>query len=104
MPKPRTPWTIGWEAAKANATPGFILQGAMLAVLVGYYGSGRFAGLLDQLARYKQQHGLLFVVSAGIMAGALFPELFVVFFLASPCPAARTVHWLRGAPQRDTVR
>ena len=80
MPKPRTPWTIGWEAARANAAPGFILQGAMLAVLVGYYGSGRFAGLLDQLARYKQQHGLLFVVSAGIMAGALLPELFVVLF------------------------
>jgi hypothetical protein len=80
MPMPKTPWTLGWEAARANAVPGFILQGAMLAVLMGYYASTRLAGLLDQLAHYKQQHGLLFVVLAGILAGALLPELFVIFF------------------------
>lgn len=80
MPKPKTPWTLGWEAARANAVPGFVLQGAMLAILIGYYASTRFAGLLDQLAHYKQQHGLLFVVLAGILAGALLPELFVIFF------------------------
>ncbi len=80
MAKPRTPLTIGWQAAKANALPGFILQGAMLAILVAYYASARFAGLLDQLARYKEQHSLLFVVVTGIIAGAVLPELFVIFF------------------------
>jgi hypothetical protein len=80
MPKPRTPLTIGWQAAKANAIPGFILQAAMLAILVAYYASSRVAGLLDQLARYKQQHSLLFVVVAGIVAGAILPELFVILF------------------------
>ena len=74
------PLTIGWQAAKANALPGFILQGAMLAILIAYYASTRFAGLLDQLARYKQQHSILFVLAAGIVAGALLPEVFVVFF------------------------
>ena len=80
MPKSRTPLSIGWEAAKANAAPGFILQGAMLAILIAYYASARFAGWLDLFAHYKQQHSFLFVVLAGIIAGALLPELFVVFF------------------------
>lgn len=80
MPKSKTPLSIGWEAARANALPGFILQGAMLVILAAYYGSAHFAGFLDRLAHYKQQHSLPFVVLAGILAGALLPELFVVFF------------------------
>ena len=78
--KSRTPLAIGWEAAKANAVPGFILQGLMLAILIAYYESATFANSLDRLAHYKQQHGLTFVIGAGILAGALLPELFVIFF------------------------
>lgn len=78
--KARTPLAIGWEAAKANAVPGFILQGLMLAILIAYYESATFANSLDRLAHYKQQNGLTFVISAGILAGALLPELFVIFF------------------------
>src|SRR4051812_2205761 len=76
----RTPLTIGWQAAKANAVPGLILQAAMLATLVGYYTSASFAGLLDQLARYKQAHSISFVILAGVLAGAILPELFVIVF------------------------
>src|SRR6266446_10432753 len=80
MQKPRTPLTIGWEAAKANAVPGFVLQGAMLSILIAYYTSARFANSLDRLAHYKQQHGVAFVIVAGILAGALLPELFLISF------------------------
>ena len=80
MQKPRTPLTIGWEAAKANAVPGFVLQAAMLSILIAYYTSARFANSLDRLAHYKQQHGFAFVIAAGILAGALLPELFLIFF------------------------
>jgi hypothetical protein len=76
----RTPLTIGWEAARANAVPGLILQAAMLAVLIAFYGSRHFAGWLGQVAQFKEQHNLPFVILAGIAAGALLPELFVVFF------------------------
>ena len=76
----RTPLTIGWEAARANAVPGFILQAAMLAVLVAFYGSKGFAGWLGRVAEFKLHHSLSFVVLAGITAGAILPELFVVFF------------------------
>jgi hypothetical protein len=52
----------------------------MLALLIAYYTSARFAQVLDRFAQYKQQHGLLFVVVAGILAGAILPELFVILF------------------------
>jgi hypothetical protein len=76
----RTSLALGWEAAKANAVPAFILQGAMLIVLIAYYLSPACADLLDRLAKYKEQHGLTFVVIAAILAGAIVPELFVVVF------------------------
>ena len=76
----RTSLGLGWEAAKANAVPAFILQLAMLAVLIAYYLSPTCADLLFRLARYKEQHGLVFVVVAAILAGAILPELFVIGF------------------------
>lgn len=76
----RTSLAIGWEAAKANAVPAFILQGVMLAILISYYLSPACADLLNRLAHYKEQHGLFFVVLAAIFAGAVVPELFVIVF------------------------
>jgi len=76
----RTPLALGWEAAKANAVPGFILQAAMLLILVGYYVSAGFADFLNRLAKYKTTHGLAFVVIAAALAGAVLPEIFVIIF------------------------
>src|SRR3954462_10743738 len=76
----RTPLALGWEAAKANAVPGFVLQAAMLLVLIGYYLSARFADFLNRLAQYKSDHGLAFVVVAAVLAGAIVPEVFVIVF------------------------
>ena len=76
----RTPLALGWEAAKANAVPGLILQGAMLLVLIGYYLSPAFADLLNRLAQFKSEHGLPFVVGSAVLAGALVPEIFVIVF------------------------
>jgi hypothetical protein len=76
----RTSLALGWEAARANAVPAFILQGAMLAVLISYYLSPACADFLNRLAHYKEQHGLVFVVIAAAVAGAIVPELFVIVF------------------------
>jgi hypothetical protein len=76
----RTPLALGWEAARANALPGLILQAMMLALLVTYYFSPATASALNRIAEYKKQHALPFVVLAAIAAGALLPELFVVLF------------------------
>ncbi|MDQ6624234.1 MAG: hypothetical protein M3Y86_12235 [Verrucomicrobiota bacterium] len=76
----RAPLTIGWEAARANARPAFILQGLMLAVLIGYYASPRVAHALEVLAEERQRYGIFFIVGAAILAGAIVPEIFVIFF------------------------
>ncbi|MEY2547074.1 MAG: hypothetical protein QOG48_2191 [Verrucomicrobiota bacterium] len=52
----------------------------MLAILIAYYTSANFAAGLDRLAHFKQQSGLAFVIAAGILAGAILPELFLIFF------------------------
>jgi hypothetical protein len=80
MPKSRAPLTIGWEAARANALPGFVLQTLMLSILLAYYFSPKSASLLNQVAEYKRAHGLTFVIVASVCAGAFLPELFVVCF------------------------
>jgi hypothetical protein len=87
----RTSLALGWEAAKANAVPGFILQAAMLAVLIAYYLSPGFADLLDRLARYKTEHGLAFVVVSAVLAGALLPEIFVIVFFQRCRPRAENL-------------
>jgi hypothetical protein len=88
----RTSLALGWEAAKANAVPGFVLQGAMLLVLIAYYLSPAFADFLNRIAHYKEEYGLLFVVAAAVIAGAIVPELFVIVFFQ------------KGRPRRDNLR
>ncbi len=78
--RPRTPLTIGWQAAKANAIPGFILQAAMLGILLAYYFNQRFAATLNAIAAFKEKNPIVCVIAAGILAGAILPELFVVYF------------------------
>lgn len=80
MSRERTPWLIGWEAAKANAAPAFVLQAIMLALLLAYYFHPPSAAVLNALANYKQQHGLAFVLIASVIVGAVLPELFVIVF------------------------
>ena len=88
----RTSLALGWEAAKANAVPGFILQAAMLVLLVAYYLSPACADFLNRLAHYREQYGLVFVVVAAVIAGAIVPELFVIVFFQ------------RGRPRRENLR
>jgi len=76
----RTPWLVGWKAAKANALPAFILQAFMLAVMLGYFFHPPTAAALNALARYKHQHEYTFVVIASIIVGAVVPEIFAILF------------------------
>jgi hypothetical protein len=91
MPKSRTPLTLGWEAARANAVPAFIIQAFMLALLVAYYTNHTVFSGLNQLADYKRAHGLSFVIVASIMAGAIVPEIFLVFFFQRGRPSRRNL-------------
>ncbi len=91
MQKSRTPLTIGWEAAKANAVPALIIQGFMLALLIAYYVSPATAAALNKLAEFKRTHGLGFVLLASITAGALIPEVFLILFFQRGRPQFRNL-------------
>ena len=70
----RKPWLIGWEAAKANAAPAFVLQSIMLAILFAYYFHSPSAALLNALADFKQRHRITFVLIASVIVGAVLPS------------------------------
>ena len=80
MSRQRTPWLIGWEAAKANAAPAFVLQVMMLAILLAYYFHRPSAELLNMVADYKLRHSLLLVIIASVIVGAVLPEVFTIIF------------------------
>jgi hypothetical protein len=91
MQKTRTPFTLGWEAARANAIPALIIQAFMLALLLAYYTDHTASAALCQLAEFKRTHGLLFVIIASITAGALIPELFLILFFQRGRPGLRNL-------------
>src|SRR3954470_23310596 len=82
----RTPLALGWEAAKANAVPAFILQAVMLGLLIGYYVSPPVAHALDILAQQRRDGGIWFVLGAGAIAGAVIPEIFLIVFFQNGKP------------------
>src|SRR5438046_10247724 len=94
MQKSRSPLTLGWEAARANAVPALIIQAFMLALLIAYYTSHTAAAVLSQLAEYKRSHGILFVILASITAGAVIPELFLILFFHRCRPPLRNLRYL----------
>jgi len=83
---------LGWEAARANAKPALIIQALMLALALAYYFNPAVAEVLRNLAEYKRAHGLIFVIAASIIAGAVIPEIFLILFFQ------------RGRPQRVNLR
>jgi hypothetical protein len=91
MQKTRTPFTLGWEAARANAVPALIIQAFMLALLIAYYTNHTASTALSQLAEFKRTRGLLFVVIASITAGAFIPELFLILFFQRGRPGFRNL-------------
>ena len=83
---------IGWEAARANAKPALIIQTIMLALALAYSTSGATAYALARLGEFKQARGLVFVIAASVIAGAVLPEIFLILFFQ------------RGRPQRMNLR
>jgi hypothetical protein len=73
------PWSAAIRAVRANLLPGFIVQGVMLAILVGYYLHPPLAGWLDALAGVKQRWSYVYSGLSAIVAGAFIPELMRIF-------------------------
>ena len=80
MRNSRTPLMVGWEAAKANAKPALIIQAIMLALAIDFYTNSATTDALRRLAAFKQMHGIIFVIAASVIAGAILPEIFLILF------------------------
>src|ERR1700730_8250195 len=91
MRNSRTPLMIGWEAARANAKPALIIQAVMLGLAIAFYTNSSVADGLRNLAEFKREHGLRFVVLASVAAGALIPELFLILFFQRGRPHLRNL-------------
>src|SRR5947208_15883547 len=91
MHRTRSPLTLGWEAARANALPALIIQALMLMLLLSFYISHTAFALFSQLAELKPTGGILFVIVASITAGALIPELFLILFFQRGRPTRRNL-------------
>src|SRR5256714_6312714 len=76
----RTPLMIGWDAARANAKPALIIQAIMLALAIAFYTNANVAEALRRLADFKREQGLIFIIVASVLAGAVIPEIFLVLF------------------------
>ncbi|MBC7979283.1 MAG: hypothetical protein H7Y36_01825 [Armatimonadetes bacterium] len=74
------PWKAGLQAAKANAFPGLVVQGMMLALLLGYYFYPPTTHFLNQLASLKDRWSYGYSAIASIIAGALIPEIMRILF------------------------
>ena len=71
---------IGWEAARVNAKPALIIQAIMLALAIAFYTNSPSAEALRRLAEFKREQGLIFIIVASVLAGAVIPEIFLILF------------------------
>lgn len=75
----------GLRAARANVVPGLMVQGAMVAVLAGYFGSVEVRDFFGRVAMVKAAWGFGFSLLAAVVAGALIPELLRVMVFQKGC-------------------
>ena len=77
---------IGWDATRANAKPALIIQTIMLALAIAFYTNANVAEALRRLAEFKREHGLVFIIVASVLAGAVIPEIFLILFFQRSRP------------------
>ena len=76
MPAKReAPWMAGIRAARANLFPALVVQGIMLALVLGYYYYPPTTRWLGYLGDLKEKWGYGYSALASIIAGAFIPEI-----------------------------
>ena len=74
-PRREAPWMAGIRAARANFIPALIVQGIMLALVLGYYFYPPTTRWLGYLGDLKEKWGYGYSAIASIVAGAFIPEI-----------------------------
>jgi hypothetical protein len=80
------PWKVGFQAARANLIPALIVQGIMLALVLGYYFWPPTARWLNELAQLKQSWGYGYSALSAALAGGLAPEIMRVLMFQKGRP------------------
>lgn len=75
IPEREAPWMAGIRAARANFIPALIVQGIMLALVLGYYFYPPTTDFLNHLAGLKETWGYGYSAIASVIAGAFVPEI-----------------------------
>ena len=79
-PRKDAPWMAGLRAARANLVPALIVQGIMLALVLGYFFYPPISRWLNHLAELKMKWGYGYSALAAAIAGGLIPEIMRVLF------------------------
>lgn len=80
------PWMAGLRAARANLIPALVVQGVMLAVVIGYYFLPPVTAWLNVLADLKSEWGYGYSALAAAIAGGIIPELMRIIFFQKGKP------------------
>lgn len=82
LPQPikEAPWMAGLRAARANLIPALIVQGIMLALVLGYYFWPPTTRWLNELAQLKQSWGYGYSALSAAIAGGVVPEMMRVLW------------------------
>jgi len=83
-PATEAPWTAGLHSARALFRPALILQGAALALVLGYYFLPAARGAFVQLAIWRTEGGFIFSAFASAVCGGLLPLLYLQFSASGP--------------------
>src|SRR5574343_371439 len=74
-----SPWKTGLRSARATALPGAVLVSAAVAVVVAYYQSETFHGLLEHVAAFRVRWGVLYSICATALFAGVIPFLYLHF-------------------------
>lgn len=74
------PWMVGLRAARANMVPALMVQGIMLALVLGYYFYPPTTRWLNQLAELKQSWSYGYSALSAAIAGGVIPEIMRVWW------------------------
>jgi hypothetical protein len=76
-PTADAPWRSGLQGARAHLVPGFFLQLAALALVLGYYFAPGFHRALSHLMDLRQEAGMGFGIVSTALFGAVLPLLYI---------------------------
>ena len=83
----KSPFTIGFRAARANLLPGLLIQALMVALVLAYYWMPASRSAFQALASAKAQWGYAFSFVVSVIAGAVLPISLKIILLQRGRPS-----------------